>query len=401
MHALRYPRSSGGVQPRCSAITIPIAAAAICAALSGAQPLRAQDAPIPATIEELLQIWRDRGDKVQTLHAVMKVDQWIAKGSQMGPDDAERDQPYPADDTSLELEVEFWMDDSRWRMDQRGLKWHQPAGRFIDQHYVELVDQDSRLTYFGKPEAVNDAYPRAFVRTLNGPMSSGPSVGAPGSLPWLLAYRNDHDSFQGLRASDCRIAAETSVVDGRECYAVELVPPPGIPAFQRHWIDPALGHAIVRREGGSNDHVSYQLDIQYRHDPDYGWAPVEWEIVYQSETVDGGTRLRESARYVVEAVDFNKDLKGNPFTFQVATGTWVDDQTRGDEVAMYLVKDDQSERPITKQELARDITYEDLRTTASGEAGRPERRDVPWSWPIAGASLLLLLIGVWLMRRRA
>jgi hypothetical protein len=375
--------------------------ACACTLLASSQPhVLGDDTAIPGTMEALEQIWRERGSKVRTLHAVMQIKQWLARGSQPPPDDAEPGTPFPSEDTSLELEAEFWLDGPQWRVDRRGTIWHQPAGRFVESRHVELIDEDSELHFYGTEGAANDDYPQAFLYPLEGKYSAGPGGIDPVSLPWLLRYRDEHPHFQGVRAPDWRLGNDRAVIDGRECYAAEKIVPDGIDVFARSWIDPTRGHAVVRREMGTSHVVVQNLTIVYRADPVYGWVPSEWNAVYQALADNGSIVMTESTSYAIQSLDINEELEGEPFRFKLPEGTLVHDQTRGPPITRYVVEANQAERLVTKQEEARGVTYLDLRTTPSGEAGRPVRPDGRKWWVWAMGVLIAVAAGSWLVRRR-
>jgi len=99
----------------------------------------------------------------------------------------------------------------------------------------------------------------------------------------------------------------------------------------------------------------------YEEHEDIGWAPQGWKYIIA--TVDGNVRMQVDAR--ITKYEFNTDIPNSTFEFEFPVGTAVNDGRTG---GRHIVREDDEIREVTRDELARGATYEDLLESESGQA---------------------------------
>lgn len=364
-----------------------------------------QDPARDVTVRELLRMWREREEAVQTFRAEYREIRTLLKGMSAGRDLRGLDDdgnPFPPEDTTTEIHLVMHVDGTKWRMDMRGPWWNHRAEAVVEQQFVELFDGQDYLTYFGISEATNDAYPLVFVNPGGEVKFSKESFGQSStSFVLLLNFRNSLDRFLGVNADEWRMGTLRAVIDGNECFVVEDVKAiPGIgEAFHRCWVDPQRGYRVLRREIGFGDFVGSRVDIRYREDPEFGWIPESWELVTHAQTDAGETKVEESSEFIVDNIEFNVLIDPDVFRFQYTEGDRVVDYTEGEERREYLVRSDGSRRAITQGELARGATYEQIRSTESGLAAAPERGRSVYSYLFIIGIACAAALAFWIVRR--
>lgn len=393
---------------RVSAVLAALRRFAMCACVvivaTESSSLGQQDGGGAVSVEELLRIWKEREDAVESFRAEYRETRTIPKGMLLlggrgGRSFDDDGNPFPPEDTTIELELTLTFQGRRWRYDRNGPTWVQEAEEFIEQQYVQMFDGETYLKHYGTQEYSDEAHPNAYITPADGPRAN--TFGASSTIwPFFICFRNTQEKFQGVSSDRWRVGSSVIVIDDHQCFLIEQFDPPGGPVFHRCWIDPQQGYSIVRREMGEGEIVTSKVDIRYREDPEWGWVPSDWSRIAMVVGGDGTTYVEHTSEFVVDHVEFNPELAPDVLHFKIPDGTWVADFTRSDERVNYLVQTDEGEREITDEELSRGATYEELRETESGTARVPVRTNTVY-WPyVIGIASIMALIWAWLARSR-
>lgn len=333
-------------------------------------------------IEELVRIWKEAGERVQTLRAGFRYQKVYGL----------------KENKTAERTGTLWIDGDRWRTQSSGPLWHDAADQFVDTKYIQIFDSSNYLTVFEVDERTDKVHPFAVIY----PHSSADlpiAAAEPTSLPWLLSFRNHDPDFSIIKAAEWRSTPEWAVIDGRPCFAVVRRKPSNGADFQ-FWVCPSLDYRVLRREMDGNS-VLVRDQIQYVTSAEFGWLPNAWSETVWIKKTDGSRILEADDKYVIDEITINEPFPDRPFDYKLPEGTWIRDNTQGGKaVARYLVKKGGEKRPITKEELSRINGYTELLNTDSGKAGLPERRPRV-NWLFWGSCLILgIAFGAHILQRR-
>lgn len=140
--------------------------------------------------------------------------------------------------------------------------------------------------------------------------------------------------------------------------------------------------------------VVYQMEINYKKDSVNGWVPWRWTGMSLDAT---GAVISHCACQVI-SYELNPSVPRNEFQVVFPEGTVVADRTRGGVV--YVVRPDQSERPISTAEMRAGIPYARLLVTDTDEDTSRKHRGTRLRIGLGGVAVILFLLVYYLFVRR-
>lgn len=224
--------------------------------------------------------------------------------------------------------------------------------------YASAWDEKLNTSLVG---TLGTGFPQGIVR-------DGPSYNDVDNIvfrPILLTFRGCEPSLRGIDLTTMEVVTVNADTDGIQCWHLRETRPRD-PGLQRSmWLDPLRDFLVVRYAHEVAGTPSSQVDIDYGTDSSGVPVPISWTAVL----LGANGAIMQS--YAIQVRDFkvNHDVDSSQFRIAFPVGAWVDDRQQG---VQYLVRRD-GHRLITPAELRRGVSYEELLSTDSGEAGLPLR----------------------------
>lgn len=341
------------------------------------------------TIEQILQVWKSRQEKVATARFELNCEETIHKGSTslLGahrrkmtglPPESE---PNPPRDFLVKGTSILSLDGPKLRYSYDHQQWDPIGKKLYPESYVDVFD--GRLYKFlQNPASGQKDYPVAAIRTAE---MSRSALKFP-MLPLIFTVRGNHSQFfQNL--GNFQLRGQVINVAGRSC--LELIHGSGRTNNREVlYLDQERDYVVVREMILAGDLPKWQLDITYRPDSGIGWIPQSWEYIIRAGT---DRDILHSGRYTVSRYEINPLLATNEFDISIAPKTRVHDERSGNYVEYIIREDGEQGRAIP---ATLNPTYEDLQKAET----RINRRMMLGVW---GAISVLAFGGwIWLRLRR-
>lgn len=348
--------------------------------------VQAQDA-VP-TIDEIVAACRQRQDAIQSGKIEWKVERWMRKGAFEVPDGvvSKSTEPFPSDDLQITTVRTLQFSGEQVRYESFGPDRNPTTGAYEPFHL--------KTTWNGtKAHRFQD--PQGFWNGTIGTEAWFQYLHTFDPLCWT--YRMFDSNWTTIDIEEFIVRPELEDVGGHECVVLELstagrARPPD-PLVQRLWLSRAHQFVVRRFEQGRAATVFRRIDIDYEDAPQGIPAPIHW-----TEVRGEMSNPRTIDTCDVTGYEFNIPVAADAFELTFPAGTWV--EAEGEEP--YMVRDDGSHRAITKAELKRGATYQDVIETPSGRAklaSLDENDSVTGFWVVQFLLLAVVLVFFYRARR--
>jgi hypothetical protein len=349
-----------------------------------------------ALLARVLQAWQERQDRTKSLRFRWSGQKTYPKGAipsrvTSRPGDASK-AVTPKEDTTFETHHSLALDGDRIRYHNENKIWSHPRQEFLPQVYDCSYDGRDCKQFWPRGAV---AHPKGVLRS----ESFNVEMNNVNARPVLMTYRAMSPHVQLPHASELRLLKERAILDGHSCLILEQHPKFGQRRLVTMWVDPDRDYSIVRLLSSAEQKSVLQLTVNYRHDPDYGFVPVSWEVTRGGSSGDE----KQSSSAVVSEYNLNVPIPLDEFRIDFPPGTVVTDQKsaaggkRSNEPKLYVAKEGDRKRLITNEELAK-ATYEQLLTSETGEALKPQPFWKSWMPnTLTVVVLLLTIIAFWLL----
>lgn len=337
------------------------------------------------TMDQIIQVWQQRQEKVLTAHFELNCEQTIHKGSisffdamvseKVKPLDSE---PNPSRDYLVNGTATVNLSGQKMTYSYDTQKWDPIGKRLYPARYFDSFD-GQLFKCLDNPASGQQDYPLATVRRAK---ASASALHFP-LLPLVFAFRGDHSQFfQDL--GRFKVNGRRIDIAARPC--LEVVRTSGSSnRCEVLYLDEERDYVVVRKTILIKDFPAWQLDIIYDQDDTVGWSPRSWEYIIRAGK---NHIIIESGRRTVTRYDINHQIDDSKFEIIFPAGTRVIDESSGKET-QYLVRGDQERgREIP---TAFNPTYEDLEN-----AGTQVKR---WVLATVWGTILVLSLGVWIWLR--
>lgn len=346
--------------------------------------VRGQDA-VP-TMDEIVAAARQRQEAVKSARFEWTVERWMKQG---------------AND----------MVGSRFHMQSPGPNPPKDSETKIER---SLILSDGKLRYENFGPDFNVSTPFRLITTWNGEKSSNFQdadevlTARVGREPWFQyldtimpigwTYRMLDRNWARLTLREFIIRPNYEQQGGELCVVLELSksrqPHPERPLVKRLWLSRDRGFVVRRFQSGTGTTVFTQIDIDYSNSSEGIVVPVRWTKV-KGDISD--PRIIDECKVTMH--ELNIDVDEDAFQLELPPNTWVEEEGVADP---YIVRDDGSNRTITKSERQRGATMQEIVATASGQAPSPAlsaNESVKWFWVVQGI-LAIVVAAVWFKTRR-
>ncbi len=351
--------------------------------------LGAEATPRSAAIGELSRVWEARQSRShsarlhwhETTTNVGEVEFLL-----MSPAERQRRKGKIPPERTIDREASVSIDGKMLRYAYSGPVWRQESQDYGPGSYVGAFDGDQVRT-FSEGDAAKSISPKGIIFS----EPKHPDLGNRLLLPLLLMFRPISNDWVRLDLAKCSIRPEEGLVDGRTCMILEN---PGSGRMKMgYWVDKT--DFLIRRVVDQFERkVVYQMEINYKKDSVNGWVPWRWTGMSLDAT---GAVISHCACQVI-SYELNPSVPRNEFQVVFPEGTVVADRTRGGVV--YVVRPDQSERPISTAEMRAGIPYARLLVTDTDEDTSRKHRGTRLRIGLGGVAVILFLLVYYLFVRR-
>jgi hypothetical protein len=341
------------------------------------------------TIDDILEVWKARQEKVKSARFDLSCQETIHKGSSsfllakrrqaagMPPET----EPNPPRDYLVKATSMVTLDGFKLRYSNDHQDWDPEEKKLYPEHYVDVFDGEV-FKFLQNPASGHHNYPWAGVRKAD---TSGSALKFP-ILPVILTLRGNHPKFfQEL--VKFQLTGKAVMVRGQSC--LELVRDSGPPGQREFlFLDQNRDYVVVKEMIVLLGQPNWQVDATYTPDPKIGWVPKSWEYLIR---VGKDHVPMNSGRSTVTAYEINPHIDNKEFDVLFEPKTMVHDETSGNYV-QYLIRED-GEKGVAIP-AANIPTYEDL--------DKPAPPMKSWMWVTIWAMIFAGASGgwIWLRRRR-
>jgi hypothetical protein len=344
------------------------------------------------TIEQILQVWKNRQDKVATARFELSCEETIHKGStSLLERSLRRKRGLPAErelnpsrDYLVTGTSGVSLDGSKLRHSYDHQQWDPIGKKLYQEHYVDVFD-GQLFKFLQIPVSGQKDYPTAAVRKNS---ASRSPLKFP-ILPLIFTFRGNHPQFFHT-LKQFRITGRSTTIFGRSCLELKKESNPS-DHLNRHeilYLDSKRDYIVIKELIVVDDRPDWEIGATYTPDKDVGWVPQSWEYIIRA----GKEHLVvESGQSKVIHYEINPLMEGKEFDILFPPKTLVHDESSGHYV-LYTIRENGEQGREIPAALA--PSYEDLQ-----KAGPRINRSVMLAvWAVIFA---LALIGwLWLRQRR-
>jgi hypothetical protein len=338
-----------------------------------ARSLRAEEpnsepAVAPAEEHRVLQRidrnWRARQERVKSFHFVMSTritipKEFFKEHRQENGRTEFQDEHYETPRNQL------WVDGND-KMRTDGMKFNPNVPRSTKQAVVSQGPRESRVIN-GQSEKQLTTFPDsnevALGQVFKGTERNSTRRTRGVTHPVLALYRS-FPAWNDPTPVEWRVVTTNAVIDNNHYVKIERTNPQ-TNSTEDLWIDPRRDDVIVQRVQKSRAKLSV-VSIAYRPDPTAGWIPTGWtaranlagtpQMIWETTVVDSS---------------INQPIPPRTFNLAFPPRTFVTDGVLNEH---YLVRADESKRPVTNQELElqrqRKLRFSDLLKETGSPSGK-------------------------------
>lgn len=347
------------------------------------------------SIDDVLDVWRDRQEWVESLHIAWRLERTDMKGSmtsrlrlfEMRNGRSTADPvPFPPEDTTTVSECELFTKGKLSRYTFDGEFWHlaRDGESRVFERKATYVYDGAQLIEFD--EEASNGVPQGVIQ----PGQQNFAMELADCRPIMWCYWPLDTARGGVDEEGLSLTGETLSIDGREHWAVaERLPQRSDWKF---WVDPERDFMIrrVTSEEAPYTKRAHVFDIHHEQSPGGDWRLAHWTLQHLKEG-----ELTSHYEATVESVRINGKLSDALFTIEFPPGTVVSEYTEGSTRSVdSLVHEDGVARPLSR----RYSSYEDL---LRGENTRDTGTTQIVLWVNAGLLFVLFLaVVLWRLKRR-
>jgi hypothetical protein len=364
----------------CLAMIVAVASIALVPAICRAQ----QGKP---SIDDILEIWKKRQDKVASARFELDCEQTIHKGVNSFFMDLDRGktgsadelEPSPPRDYLVKGTSSVSLDGGKLRHSSDHQNWDPRGRKLYAEHYVDVFD-GHLFKDLQDPASGQDSHASAVIRTCN----RSESAGKFDILPLIFTFRGSHPQFfQDL--PKFQLTGQTITVAGHPC--LEFVRDRGPPGQREFlYVDRIRDYVVVKEMIVFEGQPNWQLDVKYAPDDAVGWIPKSWQYVIRFGKEH---RIIHSGRRTLVRYEINPPMDDREFDIAFPPGTLVHNESSGDYLLSVVRDNGESGTEIP---LSRNPTYEDLQKASPGMNR--------WTLITVSAVILALALAAWLLFRR-
>jgi hypothetical protein len=345
---------------------------------------RAQQAKL--TIEQILQVWTARQEKVARARFNLDCEETKHKGAISFMDREPRriarmpaeTEPNPPRDYLVKGTSSVSLDGAKLRYAYDHQQWDPVGKKLYPEHYVDVFDGHLHKLLMD-PASGQEEYPYGGVRKRRASESALQFA----ILPLIFTFRGNHPQFFRDLVK-FQISGQAPTVAGRPC--LELVRDDGTADGREFlYVDRKRDYVVVKEMTVLDGQPNWQLDVSYEADDVVGWVPKSWEYVIR---VGKDRCIINSGRSAVTSYEINAAIDGSEFDILFPPNTRVTDETSEQEV-QYVIRENGEKGTEIPRRL--NPTYEDLQKAGA-------RRN-PWLWKTASALILAVALGAWISLR--
>jgi hypothetical protein len=341
------------------------------------------------TIDDILEVWKEREQKVKSARFELTCEETIPKGRNSFVDVLYRrkvgippkTEPNPPRDYLVKGTSAVVLDGIKLHYSYDHEQWDPVEKKLYPEHYEDVFDGEF-IRFVINPTSAHHNYSTGNVDKAN---KSDSGLRFP-ILPLILTLRGNHPQFfQDL--VKFQLTGHSVVVGGRPC--LELVRDSGPPGQREFlFLDQKRDYVMVKEMIVLGGQPNWQVDATYMPDAKIGWVPKSWEYIIRA----GKDHVpMNSGRTTVTGYEINISVDENEFNIDFKPKTMVQDKSSG-RLMQYLIRAD-GEKGV--QIPAGQIpTYEEL--------DKPAPRMKPWMWFTTWTMMLVAALGgwIWLRHRR-
>lgn len=349
------------------------------------------------SMDGLARVWKAKHEKYRTGRLTWDETRWFRRGripalrgGGMGPSG----DPVPATDSTFEYKCSLAFDGELMRYECDGPVWFDITNKFEPHLHVDVWDGKAGKVFHRSP-----GRPTGQIYDLSMELTQ-PSLWAP-----RTCFRMLHPQWANLEIDKFVLLPSTEMIDGRECLILETAPVhltgktgTGLARWKSRYAvsrDQDYGLVLFTLTSADYREPVQEYTVEYTSDAKHGWIPTRWKRVEGPKA-----EPREIVEAKVTGYEFNMAIPPETFTYSFPKNTYVRDD-RKDE--LYIARGGDEKRIVTREELMRGATYEELLTTESGAAHSRTRSKstIDWTrWGIAGFGVGGLVLAFVIAKRR-
>lgn len=350
-------------------------------------------------LKDAMQRWKETQARVHSAEFKWTTRHWMKQGAiaRVGAFPLNSDTPVPEKDITLEYKRIMTFRDGLVRYKSDGPVWDRDQKQFVEdsQDYAWNGESGIRLD-------ADELKPYAFVYGANQQLTQNEV------RPIQFAFRMLHPDWYVFKPEEYEIGNPSATIRGLHCLVVETarrlvqqkVARGRRPLKAVFWVCPERDFSVVRYAAVDEAIGSPTLEFEIDHtlDAESGaWIPSRWTITTYGK--EGPLEIETST---VEHYAINPQTLDEVFQLELPANTMVSDLRTGED---YIQRANGEKRIITREELVRGATYEDLVGSATGNAGLRRSNERGWfslllSYIWAVGLLLVVTAAVVAIRRR-
>ncbi len=355
------------------------------------------------TMQDLAREWKSKHDQVRSGRFSWVESRWLGPARQASFSRFSKPGPNGGpgvneDAPLLRYDNTLIFDGERMRFERVGEEWHPRKSALLTRHHIGVWDGS-----VGTVLRLDEDFAHAEIYALGWDLTQRPL------FPFRVAFRMLHPQWYSLQLDEFVFRREHETFEGHQCLVIESSPEDmqrrtaqRMPPWRySYWISPVQDFSVVRfqRSQDSLPRPSEEISVSYRRDAQHGWYPARWRIVDGSSDPPKEIIDAEVTEYAI-----NQPVDSAAFALELPDGTWTRDLSPDiTSTESFIARADGERRPVTRAELERGATYEELLATESGAAAlTPVRpRWLTWAVWVTSGVVSVLVLTVALRHRRA
>ncbi len=336
-------------------------------------PLFAEEVP---DVKAVLAVWKKKQESFRTGRFTWTETQTLKQGALMGQQKGAGNanagkgapsQVAPDKDMTITRTHKLIFDGEKVRYECKGKIWDPDKNETSDLETISVFDGETPKTLSKSP--VFDV-PRGWIRQ----SARNRDLWQMNTTPLLLVYRPFHSDLRDISPDKLATSDQPAVIEGKASFALTQPINEEKRAQLVIWAAHQLDYPVMRMQETVAGTMLSQIDFSYAADEANGEVVSGWKYVRVSPS--SGAMLQSSSCLVRE-YELNRPIDPKEFQLNFPAGTFVNDARpqKGASGEFYMVRDDQSERPVSRPELVNN-TFEQLLTSDNREDGK--RRTIFW-----------------------